>query len=640
VSQIREQDCFYLGLLNDSQDERLKLFESALSSSNVYIRRAAADELAIMMVQGAELSAETTEKIQRESHLWWADAFAITAQNGNETPDREKALSFLLRIEHNNASFDLARLYVLSECERQGLIFTESEMAAIEAHHAVMRLRYNDALDSFRYFQNNGSWPDTIPQLFLEYPNLINDLGRTFQLTATGGEGLNLFLKWETSLQGTSPDLQFRLVFFAARIARRMGAGQAANAISLFERAFTLAPDYEQQDNCIWHILDASVSGPTSVFFQRLERYVPSWHNGSFFNNLMERYLVRLVTGKEWRRVIGTYNLIKNTNANMRAGYAWVIARTMEEGYLDAEDMRLAAQAANVQTADPSVFFQLAYNAGESLLMPGLYYRMQSAASLGLPLLVFPNENVSAGRNEALPVSEAFQFLHGFFTNNAQAFSIPYIRAMERILSPAELRALSEVLENANMYPQSMRMVALYLYRDDYKMQRRDLELLYPRPYLELVEGHAKQFEIAPWLLFGLIRTESAFQSAVVSRAGAVGLSQLMPTTAREQAERIRRTGGPDFFCEEDNVDSTDPYLNVYIGSFYYRFLLSRFNGNEQLALMSYNGGQTRVRRWHNATTLPVDLFVETVTIFETRDYGRRVPAIGRVYQELYYLDN
>jgi soluble lytic murein transglycosylase len=137
-----------------------------------------------------------------------------------------------------------------------------------------------------------------------------------------------------------------------------------------------------------------------------------------------------------------------------------------------------------------------------------------------------------------------------------------------------------------------------------------------------------------PALLFALIRTESAFQSAVVSRAGAVGLTQLMPATAREMAQRIRRAGGPDYTAGGLNL--SDPSLNIHMGSYYYNYLNQRFN-NTMLSLFAYNGGMSRVSRWRNASTLPDDLFLETVTLPETRDYGRKVLAAKAAYEDLYY---
>jgi soluble lytic murein transglycosylase len=620
-------------MVSDNIAEKVQLFEKALSSSNIFIRQAAAEELAVLMSQGTELSAKTIQTIRKEASGWWAEAFNVI----KNAPNREKALLFLFSSEQNApASFSEARLFTLREYAKWD-IFSGYEKAAIEGHYAVSRSRHNDSVNFFRAFQVNGEWPAQLPKLFIEYPNLINDLGRAFQFSQFGREGQTLFLQWERSLsrESTFDDLRYRLLLFAGRITRRMGSGHNTQAIYLFERALLLAPDYEQQDACIWYILDLSMSGPINIIMDRMERLVPRWHNGSHFNNILERYLHRLVSANDWRRIVRTYDLIKDTDAVLlKAGFAWVIARIIEEDYLSADDRSLAARAAQADndSALASAFFRISYNAVDNLHMPGIYYRMQSAKALDLPFLVFSDEPIAPSND-----TPKLQFLLNFFKYDAAHLSTPFIRAKERQLTPDELRAVSIALNEAGMYPLSMRLISFYLNNDGYVRNRRDLELMYPRPFLELIERNAEQFDIPPSLLFGLIRTESAFQTAVVSHAGAVGLSQLMPATAREQADRIRRRGGPDFFCPENNIDSTDPSLNVYIGSFYYNYLMSRFNNNEQLALMSYNGGQSRVRRWRTASSLPADLFVETAPIFETRDYGRRVPAIGKIYEELYY---
>jgi len=580
------------------------------------------------------------ERVRSSVSPFWAAAFeAVEPAANSNTLNKEKIISYLLNIEHGAASSE-ARLYVLNECKKNKIFFTQIEEGAIEGHNAASLARYNEALNSFRAFQTDGKWPDEIPQLFIEFPNLINDLGRAFQYTASGNEGMVLFMKWETGLLDETDDLRFRLLFYAARIARRIGSSQNAQAISLFERAFAFAPDTEQLDACIWYIFDLSLTGSISIMFERLERYVPQWHNGSSYNNILERYLHRLVSAREWRRVVRTYDIIKDSGAAVaKSGYAWVIARAMEEGYLNAEDRRLAARAlgaGSASSADAAAFMRIAYNESGVFIMPAIYYRMKSAESLGLPFLEFAENNASEDRKES--PSMALEFLLGFFSNDAARLSNPYIRLLEKELSPGELQTLAQSLEKAGIYTQSMRVVSLYVNREGYVRTRRDLELMYPRPYLELIEEQAKEFDITPHLFFALVRTESAFQSAVVSRAGAVGLAQLMPNTAREQAERIRRGGGPDFFGSDNNVDSTNPVVNLYIGAFYLNFLRGRLD-DMYLALMAYNGGQNRVRRWRASNNLPLDLFLETVPIYETRDYGKRVTAISVIYEQLYYSD-
>jgi len=632
---------FYRGLLINHNPQKVRLFEKALKSSNVYVRQAAAEELAILMARGHTLPSRTARLIRQESAGWWAEAFEVISG----TPEREKVLSFLLGHEQTTPSFNEARLYVLRECEKQKSppFFSNSDLAVIEGHYSASRARYNEARELFRILREDEKWPAQMPQFFHEYPVLINDLGKAFQYTDTGKEARDLFLQWESALAlqiENEPELlnkfdnvRYRLIFYAARIARRMS--QNAQAITLFEKALALAPDFEQSDACIWYILDASLTETTTNFYKRLEQYVSSWHNGASYDDVLEKYLQQLVTGKEWERVIRTFALINNTGAVVsKSGYAWVIARAIKEDYLNNAQLRLASQAANVETADASTYMRIAYNIGIFYGTQTLYYRWLCADALELPFMEFTEGTEVAAAAKKNEISPLFDFLFGFFRNDAADHAMRYIRPLERELAPEELRALSQALSDAGIYNQSIRLVSVYINREGYKRERRDLELLFPRYFTELVEQYANKYAISPSLFFGLVRQESAFQSAVISRAGAVGLSQLMPATARDTADRMRRSGDADY---TEKLEVTNPSVNLHIGTFYLNSLVESYNGDMMLALLAYNGGPNRVRRWRSATTLPADLFMETVSIFETRDYGRKVLSGAKVYEELYY---
>ena len=659
VSREKVDDSFYLGLLTDEdKEEKRKMFEKSLASDNEFIRRAAADELAVLLSRGIKLSTKTMDRVMEEASPWWVSAFEVTApvvaassvknKTENFPPDKKKALYYLLNLE-NGVRSDEARSYVLNELSKYSGFFTEQETAAIDGHYALFQLRYNDALIYFRAFQedadNSGDdgkkeWTEQMPQMFVEYPNLINDLGWAFyQVKSSWNEGLNLFLKWEAGMSGDYDDLRFRLLFYSGRIAQRIGGSQRNQAIALLERALVLAPDGVQEDTCIRNILDLSLTGPVGATFDRFEKYMPKWHDAGTYNNILERFLHRLVSGREWNKVIRIFNLLKDTDARAaKPGYAYVIARAIEEGYLSAEDKRIAARAVNETSADAQTFLRYAYENGNLLMMPAMFYRMKASDALGAPFLDFKEEDEPcACPDDGASPSHLLRFLLGFFNNDAEHFANPYIKSSERNLCPAEQRILAHALDKAGMYPQSMGVATLYINKKGYARSRRDMELMYPRPFRELIEAKSKEFDIEPPLFFGLVRTESAFQSAIVSRAGAVGLSQLMPSTAKDQAERIRKGGGPDFFDSNNNIDSTNPELNVYIGTYYLNYLRGNLD-DMYLALMAYNGGQNRVRRWYNANKLPMDLFLETVPIYETRDYGKRVTAVGRIYGELYYL--
>ncbi|MDR0321866.1 MAG: lytic transglycosylase domain-containing protein [Treponema sp.] len=638
-TSVAEKNEFYLGLLvSDNNAEKVRLFEKALSNKNEYVRQAAAEELAILMSNGINLSNSTMTKVRREVRGWWKDALDVTRNK----PNREDALSFLFRSEQTSASFNAARLYVLRECQKRENFFSLSEYAAIHGHHAVAELRYGDAVKYFRLFQEDGEWTEQIPLLFIEYPVLINDLGRAFQYSRTESEGSALFIKWETNLKHEEtgmPDLfneqRYRLIFYAGRNTLRLSR-QSALATSLFERAIPLLESSEQRDACMWYLLDLSLTESTDAFIERLEQFIPNWDRDSYFNDILERFLHQLVTRREWTKVIKTFALIQNSGAvAAKTSYSWVIARTIQDDLLSAQEKRLAASTANVESVNTSTYMNISYNMGVVFYVPTLYYRYLTADFLGRPFVEFAQTPATPENSSP---SSALRFLLGFFNNGAAEFALPYIRAMEKELTPEELRIMAEALNGAGLYAQSMGLVALYINTEDYIKDRRDWELSFPRPFIELIETRAQEYELSAPLLLGLIRTESAFRSSVVSRAGAVGLMQLMPFTARDMAERLRREGIKDYFNEDNTVDSTDPSLNVHIGTYYFKHLMGRLD-ETILALMAYNGGPNRVNNWRRASRLPLDLFVETVPILETRDYGKRVLAAARIYEELYYRD-
>jgi len=630
------QNNFYHGIKGTNP---VLSFQNALSDPNPYIRSAAAGELANLMYQGAAFSPKIKENVRREVSGAWAAAFDIV-----EKKDKENALAFLLSFEQNAAIPIETGLFVLREYEKQGQVFSEAEYAAIDGHFAVMRPRYNEALVLFRKFKEDDKWTEKIPQIFLKYPDLINDLGKTFQYTSSGKEGLELFLQWESKLEKipNEDNLRYRLLFFAARIARRRGLNKQADL--LFEHARRLAPAGEQLDACIWYILDLAVSGSYDAFIKKLEQLVPYWHKDIYFDDVLEKFLQTLVAKKEWEKIIRTYDVIKSSGASFTAGYAWVIARVIEEGYLSDSEKKLAATVSKESQAYSAVYFRKAYDAANNTDSASLYYRSLSALKLGLPFLELQTSSQQAASQQAasqqspsqLVQSPALQFLLGFFENDAASYSNKYIKALEKELSAEELRAVAQAFAKAGMYPDSIRLVSGYVNRKGYAFTGGDMELLFPRPYKELTEKYAADHDIAPALMFGLVRTESAFENTAVSRAGATGLTQVMPDTAKEMANRIKRTGGPDFFNEDKSIDLKNPELNMHIGSYYLKYISGRFN-DMLVSLMAYNAGVNRVRKLRAASKMPSDLFLETVSIYETRNYGRRVISAAAVYEALYY---
>ncbi|MBI2212593.1 MAG: transglycosylase SLT domain-containing protein [Acidobacteria bacterium] len=157
-------------------------------------------------------------------------------------------------------------------------------------------------------------------------------------------------------------------------------------------------------------------------------------------------------------------------------------------------------------------------------------------------------------------------------------------------------------------------------------------QLLYPRAKWEAITTSSARREIDPWLVAAIVRQESAFEPGVVSGAGAVGMMQIMPA----EATRIASSeGAPRAIAREELFD---PAINIDIGTIELRGLLRRFEGNEVLAVASYNAGEAAVRRWNERRPMGADIdrFIETIPYAETRLYVKIVLRNRHEYRRIY----
>lgn len=154
--------------------------------------------------------------------------------------------------------------------------------------------------------------------------------------------------------------------------------------------------------------------------------------------------------------------------------------------------------------------------------------------------------------------------------------------------------------------------------------------LYYPNDHATLLSEVSSGASVPPALVFGLVRQESVFTTDIRSRAGAVGLMQVMPATGRQLHRREGHGARPDL---------RDPAVNVRLGVAYLRQMLDLFAGDRVLALAAYNAGPARARRWQrDLGSLPSDEFLESIPVAESRHYVRRVLFFEGAYAALYGL--
>ena len=259
---------------------------------------------------------------------------------------------------------------------------------------------------------------------------------------------------------------------------------------------------------------------------------------------------------------------------------------------------------------------------------PDYFYGQLALEWLGRPLPDFP----------AAPAAVPTQAERVAF--NAQ----PLTAAVREVARESDwrtaIRFFKEISERAETPGQHMLVAELAQ-----ALGRRDLGVIVGQAaaangYLDFQSVAFPKIAVPPgydqsWtMIHALIRQESQFAQNAVSHAGARGLMQLMPGTAREQAGKVGLAYSPDSLMG-------DPNYNIQLGSGYFGRMMNYFNGSYPLAIAAYNAGAGNVNKWLAANGDPrtgsiswVD-WIERIPLYETKNYVQRVIENAVVYNHL-----
>ncbi|MGD9500550.1 MAG: transglycosylase SLT domain-containing protein [Halothiobacillus sp.] len=249
------------------------------------------------------------------------------------------------------------------------------------------------------------------------------------------------------------------------------------------------------------------------------------------------------------------------------------------------------------------------------------YYGLLAADRLGIaypwpkipPLPVMNTREV-----EKNPTVQLAFYLHAAgLTDDARR---AFLSALNEI-PPEQIPALTLLAEQSKWHDRVSIAIARMNKQDDPHW----FSARFPTPWESTVDAQAKAQGIASNWLYGVIRRESLFMSDVGSGAGAQGLMQLMPNTARW----INRKA--DLGLTTMNLH--DPKTSITLGAAYLSYLKDKFNGQLPLAIAAYNAGPGRVRQWlPEDRNLPGDVWVDTILFDETRNYVRAVLSATMIY--------
>lgn len=153
---------------------------------------------------------------------------------------------------------------------------------------------------------------------------------------------------------------------------------------------------------------------------------------------------------------------------------------------------------------------------------------------------------------------------------------------------------------------------------------------LYPVPYLDYIQKECARYEIDPYLMLALIKTESKFDPNATSGKDARGLMQLQDETARWCAEKMPLDG---FSLNQLYHAET----NLTMGIWYYHYLYDRYGNNANTALAAYNAGPGNVNKWLENRQYSGDgQQLQSIPFPETEQYVDRINFYYKVYQFLY----
>jgi soluble lytic murein transglycosylase len=256
----------------------------------------------------------------------------------------------------------------------------------------------------------------------------------------------------------------------------------------------------------------------------------------------------------------------------------------------------------------------------------GYYGTIARSAALLPPLDIEPS-TVPIRDNQASEILATLDFLREAYLDEEAELLLNSLDN-GRSRSPTVILDLAEGLIERGLVSEGIHLG--WLASRSYTLNHpRVLRIVFPWPMRQLIEQKARELDIDPYLLAALIRQESAFSPAVVSRAGAYGLMQLMPPTAREVARRVG--------AEWDRALLTVADANLHLGATHLAGLLKHYDNRVVPALAAYNAGGTPVRRWlRSFGGDDMVRFIERVPYLETRGYLRTVLRNRALYRALY----
>jgi soluble lytic murein transglycosylase len=403
------------------------------------------------------------------------------------------------------------------------------------------------------------------------------------------------------------PEVARRAYEYAGRLQRRAGAHRPA--IELFDLALRYPMDAPDARRVHWYRLTSLIrSDPTSTVAQ-LQGLLAELDSPPYFADALDELAGALCERQRYDLVLSAYQQISGfATPGTNARYELIIAEALRTG-------RLGRDTGSVTASD--------YLERAAAQREALFESLVASYLLGRTgeeVLDIAEDPSVERRDRSDPTAEALA--RTLIRYGLADRLVSHVRSSPGQVTDSAISAGADLLARLGRTRDAMNMVA----RIDRPMTRDEALLAYPDPYGSTLDDLSRAERIDRWVLTALVREESYFNPDVRSSAGAVGLMQLLPTTADDIASRMRL----------QSFDLTDPEDNLAIGSRYVRLLLDQF-GHPSLAIAAYNAGLGRVRQWRSRWgDLGAVLFHQSIPFAETYRHVAKVIVSAAYYGYLY----
>ncbi|MBI3398104.1 MAG: transglycosylase SLT domain-containing protein [Deltaproteobacteria bacterium] len=381
----------------------------------------------------------------------------------------------------------------------------------------------------------------------------------------------------------------------------------AQNALRTFMAVY---PDIDLKDEAIYRLAMIAKDEGDGNLAIALLRQLLAEHTGSFYKD----------------EALWQISWLHYTNRNLEESIKTL--KTMEGSPLRIRSLYWQGKIANMlgkQNEAKNLFKTAADN------FPPTYYSAMSKKALeqiGVRTYLLPvtfpnntNQTIQPTTDGSLPIKRTQKLLE-LGLNNLALKELAYIDQRQSSLDISLLyRAAGDFYhsyliakgQTYNSLPSSL----LY-------------QLAFPEGYKETVEKIAAGLKTDPFLIYAIMMQESEFDIQAISKAGAIGLLQIMPATGKIVAQELAHSS----FTEDDLFE---PAINIHFGAWYIKTLITRFNGNLPLAIAAYNAGPNAVDEWMKKWKgTDMDEFIENIPYQETRKYVEKVLGYYEAYKAIY----